>query len=265
MKRKLLTLLEIVLGIVLVVSLGMIARTELQYTKGAETYEEAFDMARPPKLTVTPAPLVRAEAQEEEEADPDPNLVLLAAMHIEELGKINPDALGWIAIPDTVISYPLLQTDDNEYYLHHTWRGENSIVGAVFMDCRSSADMTDFNTIIYGHNMRDGSMFGTMSDYLEQEHWRAHPSVYLVCGGTAYRSDIFAACEADVEGPVYQHLDKDEHEREAFIAECLALSEIDTGIVPTADDHILTLSTCTGRGYSNRWAVQAVLAETYTG
>ena len=264
MKRKLLTLLEIVLAIVLVVSLTMVARTEMQYSKGAETYAEAFDVARPPKLAAPPVPSVRTEAQEEE-ADPDPNLVLLAAMHIDELSRINPDALGWIAIPGTVISYPLLQSEDNEYYLRHTWQDEYSIVGAIFMDSRCGADMTDFNTIIYGHNMRDKSMFGSMSEYLDPEYWREHPSVYLVCGGTAYRYDIFAACEADVEGPVYQHLDKDEQEREEFITECLELSEIDTGIVPMADDHILTLSTCTGRGYANRWAVQAVLAETYTG
>ena len=263
MKRKLLRIIEAVLAVVLVVSLAMVARTEIQYSKGAETYEKAFDVARPPKLTV-PAPAVRAEA-EEEEADPDPNLVLLASMHIKDLRRINPDALGWIAIPDTGISYPLLQTGDNEYYLRHTWQDEYSIVGAIFMDSRCSEDMTDFNTIIYGHNMRDKSMFGSLSEYLEQEYWREHPSVYLVVGDTAYRYDIFAACEADVEGPVYQHLDKDETEREAFIAECLELSEIDTEIVPETDDHILTLSTCTGRGYANRWVVQAVLAESYTG
>lgn len=268
MKRKLLRIIEIVLALVLVVSLTMVVRTERGYAQGASTYEDAAAMARAPQLSVRPTLVLHVKAEEGEgEAgpDPDPNLVLLAAMHIDDLSRINPDALGWIVIPDTGISYPLLQAEDNEYYLRHTWQRESSIVGAIFMDCRSSVDMTDFNTIIYGHNMRDKSMFGSLSDYLEQEHWRTHPSVYLVCGGTAYRYDIFAACEADVEGPVYQHLDKGEAEREAFIAECLELSEIDTGIVPTADDHILTLSTCTGRGYANRWAVQAVLAETYTG
>lgn len=267
MKRKLLRIVEIVLAVVLVVSLTMVARTELQYTKGAQTYEQAFDVARPPRLTVTPAPAARGEVKaeaEEEEPEPDPNLVLLAAMKIDELRRSNSDVLGWVTIPDTVISYPVLQTQDNDYYLRHTWQKESGIVGSVFMDCRSSADMTDFNTIIYGHNMRDGSMFGTMSDYLEQEHWNAHPCVYLISGETAYRYDIFAAFEADVTGPVYQKLDMDMQEREAFIAECLELSSIDTGLVPTADDRILTLSTCTGRGYQNRWAVLAVLAESYT-
>ena len=263
MKQKLLRILEIVLGIVLVVSLAMIARTEIQYSKGAETYDKAFDTARPPKLTVTPPP-AELEKETEEEPDPDPNLVLLAAIHMDELRQINPDVLGWVTIPNTIISYPVLQTDNNEYYLNHTWQRESSIVGAVFMECRSSAELTDFNTIIYGHNMRDKSMFGTMSDYLEQEHWKAHPSVYLLCGNGAYRYDIFAAFEADVEGPVYQKLNMDAEERGAFIAECLEMSEIDTGLVPTADDQILTLSTCTGRGYANRWAVLAVLAESYT-
>lgn len=271
MKRKLLRIIEIVLAVVLVVSLAMVARTELQYSKGAATYEEAFDAARPPKLTVTPAPAVREEVKMETQAqpdagtepEPDPNLVLLAAMKIDELRRTNSDVLGWITIPDTVISYPVLQAQDNDYYLKHTWQKESSIVGSVFMDCRSKAELTDFNTIIYGHNMRDGSMFGTMSDYLELEHWREHPSVYLVCGGVAYRYDIFAAYEASVTGPVYQFEERDEAGREAFIAECLRLSAIDTGIVPTADDTVLTLSTCTGRGYQNRWVVQAVQAESY--
>ena len=276
MNRKLLRGLEIVLAAVLVVSLVMVVHTQREYAKGASTYEEAAAVAKLPKLAATPFPAVRepakAEATEDEEAereeetvDPDPNLVLMAEVDLDELRQVNSDVLGWITIPDTVVSYPLLQGTDNDFYLRHTWQKAASAVGSIFMEYRSNPELTDFNTVIYGHRMRDRSMFGSLGDYRDQEHWRTHPSIYLACAEGAYRYDIFAVYEASVTGAVYKFSDWDAGEREAFISSCLEQSLIETDIVPTADDRILTLSTCTGNGYATRWVVQAVLAESYAG
>lgn len=267
-KRKVLRIMELALAVVLVVSLVMVIRTRTEYAQGASSYEEAAVMAEIPKLTAIPLPAEREE-DEVEYGDravvSDPNLALLAEVNLDELRQENPDVLGWISIPETVLSYPLLQGEDNDFYLNHSWQKNSSIVGAVFMDYRSNADLTDFNTIIYGHRMRNGSMFASLKDYQDEGHWRAHPSIYLVCAGGVYRYDIFAAYEADVLGSVYDFNDRDVEGREAFIDSCMGLSVIETDIVPTADDHILTLSTCTGRGYRTRWVVQAVLAEFYAG
>ena len=270
--RKLLRGLEIVLAIVLVVSLVMVFRTRMEYARAASSYEEAASVVSIPELISVPlertAPEEDETPEENEEAEAvvhDPNLVLLAELNIDLLRQENPDVLGWICIPDTVVSYPLLQNQNNEYYLGHSWKKERNMAGSVFMDYRSNADLTDFHTVIFGHRMNDGSMFGTLRDYRDIEHWQTHPSVYIVCAGGAYRYDIFAAYEASVSGHVFNMGYRDVYVREAFINSCLEQSVIDTGIVPTEDDRILTLSTCTGRGYEARWVVQAVLAEFYAG
>ena len=266
MKRKLLGGLKIVLAAVLVVSMVMIVRTQTEYAQGESAYEEAAVVAKLPKLTAIPIPEKQENGDSEEgTAVSDPNLALLAGINFDELRQENPDVLGWISIPETVLSYPLLQGEDNDFYLNHTWQKNSGIVGAVFMDCRSNAEMADFNTIIYGHRMRDGSMFASLKYYQDQEHWRTHPSVYLACAEGVYRYDIFSAYEASVLGPVYDVNARDTDWREAFILSCRKRSVIETNIVPTADDQILTLSTCTGRGYSTRWVVQAVLEEFYAG
>lgn len=276
MKRKLLRVLKLILSFTLVVSLFMVFQTQKQYTQGRSAYEEAAMVVKLPELTAVPLPEEpeepeepAVEIEEEDREDVvvvhDRNLVLLAEMNLDELRQENPDVLGWISIPETVLSYPVLQGEDNDFYLNHTWQKDSSIVGSIFMDFRCSADMTDFNTIIYGHRMRNGSMFASLKYYSDQEHWRTHPSIYLVNTEGAYRYDIFSAYEASVDGPVYDFNSWDAEGRQALIDSSIELSVIETGIVPTADDQILTLTTCTGRGYSTRWIVQGVLAEFFAG
>ena len=261
-RKRLFRIVELCLAVVLVVSLVMVIRTQMGYSEGASVYNEAIVAAELPELTAIPVEEEKTEASAAEDGVvTDPNLILMARMDLAVLREENPDVLGWITIPETELSYPLLQTVDNDYYLIHSWKKQGSNVGAIFMDFRSSADMTDFNTVIYGHRMRNGSMFASLKYFNDQEHWRTHPSVYLATFEGVYRYDIFAAYEASVGGTVYDFTERDEEGREAFIDDCLKLSVIDTGIVPAADDQIITLSTCTGNGYATRWVVQAVLAE----
>lgn len=263
MKRKVLRIIEAGLAVVLLVSLVMVIRTRMEYAQSASSYEEAATMARLPKFV----PVSSEKHREDKEANvSDPNLSLLAEIDLEELQRTNSDVVGWITIPDTVLSYPLLKGTDNNYYLKHSWKKNGSINGAIFFDFRSNPDLTDFNTIIYGHRMRDGSMFDSLRAYEAQAHWEAHPSVYLLSGGGAYRYDIFAAYEAkaDINGPLYSLSYQGADEQEAFIDSCLEQSLIESGIVPTLGNRILTLSTCADRGYATRWVVQAVLAEVYT-
>jgi hypothetical protein len=81
------------------------------------------------------------------------------------LAQINPDVYGWISIAGTDINYPIVQGKDNDEYLHRTYKRENLFVGSIFMDYQNSADFSDCNSIIYGHNMKDGSMFGKLSRF----------------------------------------------------------------------------------------------------
>lgn len=95
----------------------------------------------------------------------DPYAQALEQMDLPALQQVNSDVIGWIAIPGTEISYPLVQDTDNDYYLTHTWNQNSSAVGAIFMDCRCSADFSGFNTIVYGHRMNNGSMFAALKHY----------------------------------------------------------------------------------------------------
>ena len=166
--------------------------------------------------------------------------------------------LGWILIPGTRVSYPVVQGTDNSYYLDHTWRGGKNSVGAIFMECRNSSDLSDFNTIIYGHRMNNRSMFGTLSQYKSRSYWQAHPYVYLTDDSGTHRYEIFAAGEVSVDSDVYRLGLRSDSSRQSFLDSCLALSALNTGVTPHTYDKVLTLSTCTGNGHATRWVVQAV-------
>ena len=174
------------------------------------------------------------------------------------LQSLNEDIIGWLLFDYNGISYPVLQGEDNSYYLNRTRKKEKSAVGSIFLECEVSRDLSDFNTIIYGHKMRNGSMFGSLEKYKEESYWRDHPSVYLVSAEGVRRYDVYAAYEAGVRDITYGLKIKDQEKKEELIRFGKDQSDIDTGIEPTADDRILTLSTCTGRGYRTRWVVQAV-------
>ena len=174
---------------------------------------------------------------------------------------MNADVLGWLSIPDTAISYPLVQGADNDYYLAHTWNRSSSAVGAIFMDARCASDRSGFNTVIYGHRMNNGSMFASLKYYNDPSYRQAHPRICLVDASGSHTYDIYAAYEVSTEGEAYRLSFSDDTERQAFLNDGLSRSVISTGITPQISDRVLTLSTCTGRGHATRWVVQAVEAD----
>ena len=215
-----------------------------------------------PDLSDLPDPVLE-ETEETEEADApvyvDPYADALRNMDFAALREVNSDVLGWILIPNTVISYPLVQGDDNQYYLKHTWKKWTSAVGAIFLEYQNSPDFSDFNTIIYGHRMNNGSMFASLKNYKKQSYWAAHPYVYITDDNGSHKYEIFAAYEVSTAGTTYQIGFSGDASKQAFLDYCLGQSVIDTGITPTVHDKILTLSTCTGNGHATRWVVQARL------
>ena len=179
---------------------------------------------------------------------------------LSNMQAVNDDVIGWIRIRDTNISYPLLQGTDNEYYLKHIYNYEWSFTGSICLDYKNSASLTDFNSIIYGHNMNNDSMFGTLIEYKDINYWKTHPYVYVVNADAVYRYDIYAAYYAKKSDIIYGMKLQTKAKREEFIQFSLEKSMIDTGITPSANNHILTLSTCTGGDDENyRFIVQAVL------
>lgn len=193
-------------------------------------------------------------------ADTDLTAAELARMDIAALKEINPDVIGWICIPDTQINYPLLQGEDNEFYLYQTWEKSYSSAGSIFMESTNDPGLDGFSTIIYGHRRNDGSMFGGLRQYEEQEYYISHPNIYIATETGVYRYAVYAAYQAPVRSMTYCIDFSNEVYKDMFIEQGTGSSVIDTGIVPTAADRCLTLSTCMGNGtYTSRWVVQAVL------
>lgn len=188
----------------------------------------------------------------------DPYADALNNMDFAALRERNEEVLGWIIIPNTRISYPLVQGADNDYYINHTWRKNYNSVGAIFMECQCSPDLSDFNTIIYGHRVNNKSMFGTLLNYKKQSYLDEHPYVYITDDNGSHKYQIFAAHEVELASPVYWLAADEEAERQAYIDFALERTVVNGGIVPEADDLFLTLSTCTGNGHDTRWVVQAV-------
>ena len=104
----------------------------------------------------------RVEETEEVQVKNYPDLQIDFA----NLKKTNPDFRGWLYFPALDISYPVVQGEDNNYYLKHSFEGESVNAGCIFMDCEASADWSDRNTFVFGHNMRDESMFGSFKNLL---------------------------------------------------------------------------------------------------
>lgn len=258
-------LLIAVLALVLCVSAVMLIRQTLQYREGEAEYAEAEALVELPDLSqLEPAPAPEPEPEETEEPEEkpvyiDPYAGALAAMDFTALREVNSDVLGWILIPGTVISYPLLQGDDNSYYLNHTWKKWTNVVGSIFLECQNSPDLSDFNTVVYGHRMNNGSMFASLKYYKQQSYWAQHPKVYITDDNGAHCYEIFAAYEISTAGDTYKLSFPTDQSKQAYIDYCLEKSVIDTGLTPTVYDKILTLSTCTGNGHATRWVVQALL------
>lgn len=266
MKKKLYRLIYILLVLVLLISGGFLIYKKIEANAAARDYEGALQAAGIENLAVPSAPSDPQPAPESDSPDSgqepqesgDPWLQTLRAVNLSALRGVNSDILGWITIPDTELSYPILAGRDNQYYLNHTWSGERNAAGAIFLEKECASDFSDFNVIIYGHRMHNNMMFGTLRFYEDMAFWTEHPCVYLVSGAGVARYDIFAAYEAGVRDPTYRlNLEKEEDKQE-FLDFCLSSSVLDTGVVPTTSDQILTLSTCTRQGgASTRWVVQA--------
>lgn len=180
---------------------------------------------------------------------------------INGLSKINPDIVAWIYIKDTKVSYPLLHCKDNEKYLKRTFNNKKSDFGSIFIDFRNSKDLTDRYSLIYGHNTKNGSMFGSLKKYKDINYYKEHPKILIIYADKLYEYEIFSAYTTLTDSPAYNFFYTTDSEYQAFLDKLAGFSVIDTGISPTAKDKVITLSTCTSRAENERFVVHARLAD----
>ena len=177
------------------------------------------------------------------------------------LREISGDVIGWLCLPHTAINYPVAQGWDNVFYLDRFIDGSPAAGGTLFADYQCPSDFSGRNTIIYGHNMRDGSMFALIDDYADQSFYEQHPVMYLNTPSQNYRIDLFSGFTAEPRSFVYTSAFSSDEDYAAFLRRLLAASEIDCGLEPGVGDRIVTLSTCTYSGEDVRFVLCGTLTE----
>lgn len=199
------------------------------------------------------------EAAEPGETEPTAETAPIR-VNFEYLHGINEDVAGWIYCEDTPISYPFLQSPDNDYYLYRLVDGTQNPSGSLFLDFRNQFDMSDWNSVIYGHNMHDGSMFASLNEYKKQEYYDAHPVMYLLTPEKQYKVELVAGILSRADASFYD-FPVPEDRREEVVRDWLKASTFETKTQIQPDDRFVTLSTCSYEFSDARYVVIGILRE----
>ncbi len=271
--RKILSWLLLAAALVF---LGLSARQLMGYRREAEATEKAHQLAQIPPEALEPAPQVTQPDQALPPIQTAPsnnssvdavwseplaeNARFLLDVNLDALREENPEVVGWICIPGTKLSYPLMQGKDNSYYLKRAWDGSKSAAGSIFLEHRSNPRLLDFNTIVYGHHMANGSCFAPLIQYRSYSFRQENPWVYIVTDTDVRRYEIFSAYEAPIDSDTYRLNFGTAAKKQAALDHYIQSSLWYAPNTPEANSYILTLSTCVGNGdYDNRFVVQGML------
>jgi sortase B len=172
--------------------------------------------------------------------------------------QANSDVIGWVSIPNTNIDYPVVMGEDNDYYLTNNAEKKPSKAGAIFMDYRNADPYQQRHLIIYGHNMRDGSMFHDLRYYKLEDFFNNNRLIELTIGDNKMTFEVYAAFVVDLDkvGFTTTHFGSAEDFAQ-YMNQLAALSKFSTGITIMPEDQVLTLSTCTYELEDARYIVQA--------
>jgi sortase B len=260
-----------VLAVVLVIVIIIMVYRNYTQNRAGEIYSDLQMQVNTPVPTVESAETESTETETEESTEPE-ETDLLTALGItvpekniewEELRKTNEDIYAWIYIPETNVDYPVLQsTADDEYYLMHNLDGSSGYPGCIFTQMLNGKDFSDYNTVLYGHNMKDGTMFRTLHYYQNEEFFYNNPYIYIYTEDGVLVYQIFAAYNAGDEH-ILNTYDFSTEEGFASYLETVERIAPENGYIQnavevTTENHIITLSTCTDES-DERYLVQAVL------
>lgn len=221
-----------------------------EYRDGADEYEEVIETA------------VKVPEIDEEEVEQEISYEEYY-VDFDILTEQNAEVVAWIRFDSPeIINYPVVQTTNNDTYLSTTFLGESNIVGAIFVDADNSSDFSDDNTIIYGHNMKDTSMFGELKDYVDEEYYQEYPYFYVYTpDGKASKYQVAAAEEINAsDSNRYSINFSDSISFQSYINIMIQNSYYDTNAPLDTDSKLITLSTCTSSD-DRRFIVQGVKIE----
>lgn len=255
MKDKLLNIMMIVAVLVFCFSGYQLYEQTKDYRNGGKEYDKVEQEA---------VEILSEEIEEDggEDLETEKKTIdkTLYRVDFEKLHQMNEDVVGWIRFDEPeVINYPLVQTDDNDKYLTTTFEGNGNKVGTLFLDRINEADFEDENTFIYGHNMKNGSMFGRLRKYKKESFYKEYPYFYIYTpNGQVYTYQIFSVEITNDTSESFQKQFGDETEYLMYIEEIQKKSLYDTGVTADADSRMVSLSTCTNVSEEERLVVHGI-------
>lgn len=243
-KKILLTVFICILAAVFAFSAYKVASGLIGYHKANKVYDEmqnqyvdtkprdTLDTAAVPDtgdMTVSPV-------TEDENASP-------ISVDFEALNKDHPDVVGWLYCPDTPMNYPVAQSSDNDHYLRRDLNGNYLVTGTIFADFRCEGAGVDPNYIIFGHNMDNGTIFGMLKNYAEEEYYEEHPSFWYLTPEGDFKIDVYAAVTLSADDKIYEPI-VEGNALYDYLETLAAKSGFDSGIEIEDGDTFMTLSTC---------------------
>jgi sortase B len=172
----------------------------------------------------------------------------------------NEDAAAWLYCPGTPIDYPVMQANDYSYYLNHLYDGTQNANGALFIDYNNAADFSDALTVIYGHHMRSGMMFGSLKGYKGQDYYDTHPTMYLYTKEGDYRLDLIYGCVID-EGQWRQRAFMYPENIGALMAYAAQNTTFASNVSFKPGDRVVALSTCSYEFDDARYVVLGIIGK----
>lgn len=241
---------------------GKIYYTEKEYAEGDAVYEEIMEQAVisvPEVPGESPEPDGEAMNQDFQEELGTETSSIVPEIDFAALKAVNEDVVGWLYLPDTVISYPVVQGGDNSYYLKHLVDGTYNANGCLFMDCKNQRNLTDDNTLIYGHHMDSGKMFASLVKYKDQEFYATHPVMYFLTEDKAYQVELFAGYTTTADAEAYMISISTREEKIEWLKEMFHSSDFFADVTVSALDHIMTFSTCAYDFHNARYVLHGKL------
>lgn len=176
----------------------------------------------------------------------------------EDLIKINEDYKMWIEVPNTNINYPVVQGKDNDFYLNHDFNKKESSSGAIFIDYKNNIDK-DKNIVIYGHNMKNKSMFQNLMKFKDEEFWNNNNKIILTIDGKEYEYEIFSAYVNDANNVEFKFDFRNDDEYLKYLEEIKEKSIFNRDIDIISNERIVTLSTCSYENDDARMVIHGKL------
>jgi len=166
--------------------------------------------------------------------------------------------MAWLYCPDTAIDYPVIKADDYAYYLTHLPDGAQNANGALFIDFNNAPDFTDQLTVIYGHNMKSGMMFGSLDEYKRQRHYDEHPYMYLYTEDANYRIELLYGCVIGA-GQWRERAFMYKENINALIAYAADNTTFESVAKYSEGDRVIAMSTCSYEFEGARYVVIGIL------